>query len=89
MTQNTVFELGRNALIMTLMLSMPLLGVSLVVGVVIGIFQAATQIHEATLSFVPKILALFAVLALLGPWMLQNMLKFTENIFLGLPALVH
>jgi flagellar biosynthetic protein FliQ len=74
---------------MTLMLSLPLLVVSMVVGILIGILQAATQIHEATVAFVPKILALFLVLALLGPWMLQNLVQYTTNLFSTLPALVH
>jgi len=89
MNENMVLELGRNTLVITLMLSLPLLGVSLVVGVLVGIVQAATQIHEATLTFVPKIIAFFLVLAVLGPWMLQNMLKFTANLFTILPSLAH
>ena len=79
--------LGFTAL--TLMLSLPMLGISLLVGVIVGIVQAATQIHEATLTFVPKILAFFLVLALLGPWMLQNMMEFTTRLFTSLPALAH
>jgi flagellar biosynthesis protein FliQ len=89
MTETTVLELANNTLMMTLLLSLPVLGVSLVVGIVIGILQAATQIHESTITFVPKILVLFLVLALLGPWMLHNMVGFTSDLFAKLPALAH
>lgn len=85
MTESTVMELGRNALQITLILSLPLLAVSLLVGILIGILQAATQIHEVTLTFVPKILVFFLVLALLGPWMLNNLMQFTINLFATLP----
>jgi flagellar biosynthetic protein FliQ len=87
MTESIVLELGRNAVQITLLLSLPLLAVSLIVGLVIGIIQAATQIHEATINFVPKMLALIAVLAIFGPWMLQNMVRFTVDIFSSLPNL--
>jgi flagellar biosynthetic protein FliQ len=87
MTETTVLELANNTLKITLILALPVLGVSLIVGIVIGILQAATQIHEATLTFVPKILVLFLVLALLGPWMLHNMVGFTSNLFASLPSL--
>jgi flagellar biosynthesis protein FliQ len=87
MNEGFVLELGRNALQITLMLTVPMLALSLVIGVVIGVFQAATQIHEQTLIFVPKILAFFLMLALLGPWMLQSMVLFTRNVFINLPNL--
>ncbi len=87
MTETTVLELGREAAQITLLLILPLLGVSLIVGLVIGIIQSATQIHEATVNFVPKLLAIFAVLAVLGPWMLQNAVKFTADLFPRLPDL--
>ena len=88
MTETTVLELGRGAVQITLLLALPLLGVSLVVGLVVGIVQAATQIHEPTINFVPKLLALLVVLAILGPWMLQNLVRFTAGIFMRLPELV-
>ena len=87
MTETMVFELGRNAAQVTLLLVLPLLAVSLLVGVVIGIIQSATQIHEPTINFVPKLLALFLVLAVLGPWMLQNAVRFTADLFMRLPEL--
>jgi flagellar biosynthesis protein FliQ len=89
MTQDTILALGRNTLQVTLILSVPMLLVSLVVGIVIGVLQAATQIHEATVSFVPKIAAFFLVIALLGPWMLTSLVEFTSNLFNSLPNLVH
>lgn len=89
MTEGTVLELGRNALQITLMLTLPLLGVSLIVGLVVGIIQAVTQIHEATIAFVPKILAIFLLMAMLGPWMLQNMISYTSTLLASLPDLAH
>jgi flagellar biosynthetic protein FliQ len=76
-----VMELGRNALTITLMLVGPLLGVALVVGLAVSIFQAVTQINEATLTFVPKILAMFAVMALMGPWIMNTMIGYTASLF--------
>ncbi len=88
MPEAVVIELGRQALMTTLMLALPLLLASLVVGVVISVIQAVTQIQEITLTFVPKILAFFLVLALLGSWMLQNMLRFTAGLLNELPNLM-
>lgn len=88
MTENMVMELGRGALVMALMLSLPLLVVSLVIGVLVGLLQAITQVHEMTLTFVPKILGMFLVLALLGPWMLQQLLRYVVSLFGSLPQLV-
>jgi flagellar biosynthesis protein FliQ len=89
MNESTVLELARGAAQIALILSLPLLLVSLVVGLVIGIIQAATQIHEQTVSFVPKILMLFLALALVGPWMLQNLVRYTAGLFTSLPSLAH
>ena len=87
MNESMVLELASNALQITLMITLPIVGTSLIVGVLIGIFQAATQIHEATLSFVPKLLVLFLLLALLGPWMLQSLTQYTQTLLTSLPAL--
>ncbi len=84
MTDAMVLEVGRNAMTVTLLLAGPLLGASLVVGLVISIFQAVTQINEATLSFVPKILAIFATLAVMGTWMMGTMVSYTHNLFVYL-----
>lgn len=85
MTDYTVMEIGRNALTVTLIMIGPLLGVALVVGLAVSIFQAVTQINEATLTFVPKILAMFAVMAALGPWIMNMMIGYTANLFQFLP----
>ncbi len=87
MTETMVLELGRNALLITLVLALPLLLSSLLVGIVISLIQAVTQISEVTLTFVPKLLVFFLVLALLGSWMLQNLLQYTVGLFTSLPNL--
>jgi len=69
-------------------LSMPVLIVTLVVGVAISIFQAATQIQEATLTFVPKIIAVIVTFAILGPWMLSTIVHFTSSLFTGAPSML-
>ena len=86
MTESMVMQLGRDAAMMTLMLAGPLLGVSLVVGVLISVFQTLTQINEMTLTYVPKIFAIGTVLALLGSWMLTQMVQYLANILQNLPA---
>jgi flagellar biosynthesis protein FliQ len=86
-TEAVVIELGRDALMMAVMLSAPALGLALLVGLVISIIQAATQVNESTLTFVPKILAVFAALAVFGPWMVTKMVSYTASIFTSLPAL--
>lgn len=86
MNELTVMELGRNAIGVTLLLSAPMLGAALVVGLVISIVQAVTQINEITLSFVPKILAVFGALALAGPWLMSTMLAYTVQLFTMLPS---
>ena len=85
MTDQMVIEIGRNALTVTLMIGGPILALALVVGLGVSIFQAVTQINEATLSFVPKILAIFAVMAVFGPWMISIMVSYTANLFAFLP----
>ena len=88
MTESMIMDLGRSSLAMMLMLSLPLLAVSLVVGLVVSLFQAITQIQEVTLTFVPKILGIILIIALLGPWMFQQLLAFTTNLFDIIPRLV-
>lgn len=87
MNEMMVLELGRNALVTTLLLSAPMLVGALVVGLVVSIFQALTQINEATLAFVPKILAVFAVMAVAGPWLINTMLSYTVSLFQLLPSM--
>jgi flagellar biosynthetic protein FliQ len=82
-----VVDLGRQALWMTMLISAPLLGVALVVGLLIGIFQAATSINEQTLSFIPKLLALGLTLAVLGGWMINTLVDYTRVLFGRIPTL--
>ena len=88
MSPETVVTVGRHALEMTLMLAAPLLLTALAVGLIVGIFQAATQINEMTLSFIPKLLAMATVLALTGPWMLRTLVEYTRNLIESIPALI-
>jgi flagellar biosynthesis protein FliQ len=88
MSPEMVVTIGRHALEMTLMLAAPLLLTALAVGLIVGIFQAATSINEMTLSFIPKLLAMAAVLALTGPWMLRSLVEYTRGLIESIPALV-
>ncbi|UFS56022.1 flagellar biosynthesis protein FliQ [Comamonadaceae bacterium M7527] len=83
----TVVDLGRYALWMTALISAPLLGVALGVGLIIGILQAATSINEMTLSFIPKLVALGAAMALFGGWQVNTLVEFTRIIFQRIPTL--
>ena len=88
MTPETIMSMGNQAIQVSLVLAAPLLLVALVIGLVISIFQAATQINEATLSFIPKLLAVFATLVIAGPWMLGQMLDYIRALFMSIPQLV-
>jgi flagellar biosynthetic protein FliQ len=88
MTESYVLSLAQNAVTVMLILAGPILLVSLIVGSLISLVQAATQINEVTLTFIPKMIAIGLVLALLGSWMLQRLLVFTSNIFTSLPNFV-
>ena len=88
MTPESVMTMGRTAMEVTLMVSAPLLLVSLVVGLIISIFQAATQINEATLSFIPKLIAVFVALVVAGPWMLSTMLDYMRQVFTNIPGMI-
>jgi flagellar biosynthetic protein FliQ len=87
MTEQMAIDVARNAFWVSLQIGGPLLGASLAVGMIISIFQAVTQINEATLSFVPKILVTAAGLALLGPWMATTLIGYFANTFNMLPQL--
>ena len=89
MNPETIVEIGQRALEIMLLLAMPLLLVALVVGLLVGIFQAATQINEMTLSFIPKLLAMTAALALAGPWMMKILISYTRELFESIPTLIH
>ena len=81
MTEQFAIEVARNALVVALELAGPLLAASLVVGMVVSVFQAVTQINEQTLSFVPKILVVAGALVFLGPWMGQTLVSYTVSVF--------
>ncbi|MCB1623755.1 MAG: flagellar biosynthesis protein FliQ [Pseudomonadales bacterium] len=89
MTPETVLNIGRHALEMTIMLAAPLLLVALAVGLLVGLFQAATQINEMTLSFIPKLMAMAAVLLLAGPWMLRQMISYTRELIQSIPGYIN
>lgn len=88
MTPATVMEIGRQAIEVTLIISAPTLLAALVVGLIISIFQAATQINESTLQFVPKLVAMFIVMVLFGPWMLQYLVDYIQRLFGSIPQLI-
>jgi flagellar biosynthetic protein FliQ len=88
MTPESVMSMGYEAMKLSLLLGAPLLLVALVSGLLISLFQAATQINEMTLSFIPKLLAVFATLVIAGPWMLSLVLDYMRNLFSSIPQLV-
>ena len=88
MDAQQVFSTGQQGLYLLLMVSAPILLVVLVIGLVVSIFQAATQINEATLSFVPKIIGAVAVLAVTGPWMVTTLVDYLRSILLSIPGAV-
>ena len=88
MTPESVMTIGRNAMEVTLMVAAPMLLVALIIGLIVSIFQAATQINEATLSFIPKLLAVFATAVIAGPWMLGLVLDYMRTLFSSIPQLV-
>ena len=88
MDSQLVFTYGQQGLYLLLMVSAPVLLTVLVVGFLVSIFQAATQINEATLSFVPKIIAAVAVLTIAGPWMLNTLVEYLQRMLLAIPTVV-
>ncbi len=87
MTPDSAMTIGRQALEVTFMVSAPLLLTALVTGLIVSIFQAATQINEMTLSFIPKLLAMFIVMVFAGPWMLSVMIDYMHRMFTSIPWL--
>ena len=87
MTQEQVMGIFQQAIILAFKLAGPLLAVSIIIGLVIALFQAATQIHEQTLTFVPKIVAIALMMLLLGPWMITMLSDFMQNLFGMIPTL--
>jgi len=86
MDPQAVLTLGQNALYLLLMVAAPVLATVLGVGLVVSIFQAITSIHEATLSFVPKLIAAIAVFAIAGPWMMSTLVDFIRSTILAIPS---
>lgn len=86
MDQSQIMEIGAKTMWVTLQISLPILGVSLVVGLLVSIFQAVTQLQEPTLTFIPKILAVVVVIVVAGPWMMNTMLGFTIELWSGIPS---
>lgn len=88
MTPETVMNVGRQTLEVIGLLAGPLLISSLIVGLIIAMFQAATQINEMTLTFIPKLITVAVVLMISGPWLLQNMISFTVRLYQSIPQLI-
>lgn len=88
MNQETVINIAQNALMTVLYVSAPLLGVSLIVGLAVSVFQATTQIQETTLSFIPKILSVIVAIAALGSWMLNMLTDYTNNLYESILQLI-
>lgn len=88
MDAQQVFTFGQQGLYMLLLVAAPILIVVLLVGVVVSVIQAATQINEATLSFVPKLVVIFVVLIVTGPWMITTMTDYMRRLFEGIPGMI-
>jgi flagellar biosynthesis protein FliQ len=88
MTPESVVTIGEHALLVTSLVAAPLLLVALVTGVVIGMLQAATQINEMTLSFIPKLIGMAVAVVIAGPWMLKVIVSYTRELFESIPGLI-
>ena len=88
MTPESVMDLAHRTLLVTCMIAMPMLLVALAAGLLIGMLQAATQINEATLSFIPKLLLLVLTLFAIGPWILRMLVDFTHDLYAGIPGMI-
>lgn len=88
MSSQQVLTLGQDAIQTMLMVSAPMLFIALIVGLLVSIIQAATQINEMTLSFIPKILAIFGILLLTGPWMLATLVDYTKRLISSIPFVI-
>ncbi len=85
MSGDLVVQLAQQALVIVLIVAAPMLGLGLIVGLMVSVFQATTSIQEQTLAFIPKIVAVFVAILIFGPWMLRIMVEFVTNIFVNLP----
>jgi flagellar biosynthesis protein FliQ len=88
MTPESVMSIGRHAIEVTLMIAAPMLLIALAIGLVVSIFQAATQINEMTLSFIPKLIGVFIALMVAGPWMLSVMTDYIRQLFTSIPTMI-
>ncbi|SJZ64465.1 flagellar biosynthesis protein FliQ [Selenihalanaerobacter shriftii] len=88
MSEALVIELGRKSLLKVLMVTAPMLGLGLLTGLAVSIFQATTQIQEQTLAFIPKIIAVLGAMIIFGPWMLTTLLDYVHNLFINIPSYV-
>jgi flagellar biosynthetic protein FliQ len=88
MTPENVMDLAHKTLMVTTLISAPLLLIALITGLVIGMLQAATQINESTLSFIPKLLMLVLTLFVAGPWILRVLIDFTHEVYASIPAMI-
>ncbi len=88
MSGDVVIQLAQNALMTVLMVAAPMLGLGLIVGLMVSVFQATTSIQEQTLAFIPKIVAVFVAILIFGPWMLRIMVGYVTNIFVNLPLYI-
>jgi flagellar biosynthetic protein FliQ len=84
MDQNTIIDISQRALLIVLYVSAPILGLSLIVGLAVSIFQATTQIQEQTMTFIPKILAVIVSIAVFGSWMLKTLVEYTQDLYMNI-----
>lgn len=89
MDEKVILDLYSQAMTVTLLVSAPMMLVAMIIGLIIAVFQATTQINEATLTFVPKLFAVFITMLLLGPWILQVLVEYTEGVFLSINSIVN
>lgn len=88
MSNDLAIQIGREALVLVMMVAAPMLGLGLLVGIIVSIFQATTQIQEQTLAFIPKIIAVFLAVIFFGPWMLSMLVDYTRQLFINLPNII-
>ena len=88
MSGDVVVQLAQQALMVVLLVSAPMLGLGLTVGLMVSVFQATTSIHEQTLAFIPKIIAVFVAILIFGPWMLRILVEFVSSIFTNVPLYI-
>ncbi len=88
MSSDLVVQMAREALFMVMLISAPMLGLGMLVGILVSVFQATTQIQEQTLAFIPKIVAVFVSILIFGPWMLRLLTDYVRELFVNLPSLI-